>query len=410
MLRLVRPFLAAVFLSIPALSNAADVTWTGASDDLWDTAANWSPTGAPTSGDTAVFGAVPTSNQTIVLTQPSYTLTGLVFQDSGFFLQETGTTATTLTITGGAISSDNGQSISNLIVPTLTVMTAVDNTITVTGDSTSELELGDLSVTGTGTFTANVVSSLCLGGATSITGAFVKTGVGEVCTEQGLTAQSTTVQNGLFMVEGNSSLGHVVVSSAGTVSIMASATTSAHSVTIAGVVEVGLFADNGEVLVADQSVTVQNGGSLTGFGTVQSNVTVEAGGRLAPADPADHNNQGALTIEGDVDFQINSIALFTIVAPNVLQGGLSITGNLTLAGLLSMNDTAEVGLYTLIDFTGDLTGSFAGLVDTVDGYNYNIIYNANSVQVSVTAVPEPGTIGLVVIGGCAVLFRLRRRC
>src|SRR5690606_30769555 len=130
-------------------SYADDVNWTGATDDLWDTPGNWSPAGVPTAADTAVFGAVPASNLTIELSQPSYTLTGLVFQDSGFFLQETDTT--TLNITGGTISSDSAQSDSNVVVPTLVVMSANDNAITVSGAGDHELEFGDLNIIGTGT-------------------------------------------------------------------------------------------------------------------------------------------------------------------------------------------------------------------------------------------------------------------
>ena len=201
----------------------------------------------------------------------------------------------------------------------------------------------------------------------------------------------------------------ITVSSGGSVVIAGGSTASAQSLTIAGSVEVGSFSGNGEVLVVGQGVTLQNGGRLTGLGTIQSDITVQAGGQFAPGSIYD---VGSLAVIGNVGFQNGSIAVFSIPAPNVLNGSLSIDGNLTLNGLLSLSSTAELGVYTLINFTGDLAGTFSGVVDTVAGYDYELIYTANSVELTVTTaspVPEPST--YAALAGFAVLgsAKIRRR-
>lgn len=380
---------------------SADFTWTGATGD-WDDAANWSPSGPPGISDTAIIGAVDTAVTAIDLGQAAYSLEGLSFQSGGYDLIEAAG-GTTITVTGGTVHSQDDDFSFNGIFATLS-LTAPASTISVQGMD-HELDLDD--VTASGDLTTDVEGFLCLGGATTVTGAFVKTGIGETCT-MGMTASSATVKDGLFTVENDSNLGSVSIETVGMMVIDYGATVTATSVETSGfLVLSAIYADMG-TFEATNGVTVKQDGVLIGGGNIIGDVIVEAGGDLeagAILDP-----ELPLKIVGDLSLQTDSIMRIDIVDSTTMLGLVSVDGDINLAGSLCVCNSGEIGLYTLLEYTGTLTGTFAGIINALPEFDYEIIYNDldNTVQLSITAVPEPSTAALAALSGMIVFARRRR--
>lgn len=389
------------FVALVPAGFSADFTWTGATGD-WDDAANWSPSGPPGSSDTAIIGAVDTAVTAIDLGQPAYSLEGLSFQSGGYDLLEA-LGGTTITVTGGTVHSQDDDPSFNTIQASL-ALTAPASTISVQGFD-HELDLDD--VNASGDLTTDVEGFLCLGGATTVTGAFVKTGFGETCTA-GMTATSATVKEGVFTVEGDSNLGSVSIETVGGMLIDYGATVIASKVETSGfLVLSGIVADMGTIEAAD-GVTVKQDGVLMGGGKIIGDVVVEAGGDLeagAVLDP-----ESPLNIVGDLALQTDSIMRIDIIDPTTMLGLVSVDGDITLAGNLCVCNSGEVGLYTLIEYTGTLTGTFADIINTLPEFDYEIIYNDldNTVQLSITAIPEPSSAALAALSGIVFLARRKR--
>lgn len=388
------------FMALAPVGFAADFTWTGATAD-WDDAANWSPAGPPGASDAAIIGAVDTAVSGIDLGQAAYSLQELNFQSGGYDLLEAAG-GTTITV-GGTVHSQDDDSSVNIVAATLS-LAAPASTIRVQGVN-HELDLDDVHTAGD--LTTDVDGFLCLGGTTSVTGAFIKNGGGETCTA-GMTASSATVNDGLFSVENDSNLGSVSVEFLGTMLIDYGATVTTTTVEASGFLVVSGLAGGMGTLEATNGVTIKQDGLLTGAGNILGDVIVEAGGDLEAGAVLDPTSP--LEIVGDLSLQTDSIMRIDIIDPTLMLGLVSVDGDITLAGDLCVCNSGEVGLYTLIEYTGTLTGTFADIINTLPEFDYEIIYNDvdNIVQLSVTAVPEPTTAALATLGGIVVLARRRR--
>jgi len=178
------------------------------------------------------------------------------------------------------------------------------------------------------------------------------------------------------------------------------------------------------------SVEVQNGGALGGDGYIalggSNTISVLAGGVISPG----QNGLGTLTLNGGA----TSGAILSLASGSSFEFDLG-AGNASdriafwnYAGasdlLLSDNvinfTGAQEGVYTLFSFFSDhgLTSVDSGLTGGLnlagftglEGFEASIDYGASGITLTLTAVPEPGTMAL--LGVCAVaglLVKLRRR-
>lgn len=157
---------------------------------------------------------------------------------------------------------------------------------------------------------------------------------------------------------------------------------------------------------------VWNGGSIDGDSTISVNNALLNQGLVTPGIYGDDAATGTLTLQGD--YQQGADGNLTLrIAGNPTHDALSIDGSLSLDGTLELIATdgyqPTVGdTFAILDWTGDLEGEFAN-IDTFDlgeGYEWNLddLYNQGTISI---AVPEPGSLALLGLGGLTLLRRRR---
>ncbi|MEO5735632.1 MAG: S8 family serine peptidase [Rubrivivax sp.] len=152
-------------------------------------------------------------------------------------------------------------------------------------------------------------------------------------------------------------------------------------------------------------VTV-NAGMLGGNATVAGNLTNLAG-IVSPGE----GGVGMLTVNGSFLQLAGGLLAMDI------QGGLSdllvVGGPASFAGRVGVTFAggfSSAGLFTLVSATA-YSGQFALEVSGLDsGYVANLLYTGAGVQLSVTAVPEPQTVALLLAGLGVIGAMARRRC
>lgn len=180
----------------------------------------------------------------------------------------------------------------------------------------------------------------------------------------------------------------------------------------------GTLLINGNQTAANGAVTVGNGaslnGTLGGIGTIGGNTTIQSGSTLSPGDPASAGGVGTLSFNGDLHSASGSTWLIDLVAGISGSSDLvSVAGNLDFGGTnLSMNFTGtyEFGkVYTIASY-GTLSGSFHNLsegafVDPSQLYTISYGARTSAGAITLTAVPEPGTVGFLLLFSLVFLGR-----
>lgn len=177
--------------------------------------------------------------------------------------------------------------------------------------------------------------------------------------------------------------------------------------------------------VGGGNYAINAGGTLGGNGSISSAVTVNDGGAIAPGNSPGVLSVGSLTLATGADLvvELNGTSSYD---------QLNVTGSTSIAGadlLASLNYAPKLGdiLYILKNDGSDaIGGTFAGLAQ--DGvinllsstdqrtYAFRISYTANAEltqptdgnDISLTAVPEPGATGAVLLAMGGILSRRRR--
>jgi len=186
----------------------------------------------------------------------------------------------------------------------------------------------------------------------------------------------------------------------------------------------GTLIVNGDQSTATGAVSVADTTTLGGIGSVGGATTFASGSTLSPGTSAGNISQAldfaSLTMAAGsfwlVDL-VNAVANDSDLVSVVNSGGLSISGALTI-NEVSGTFTETTG-YRIASYTGALGGlgrfsndNGSGLITSGVGNTWSINYNNGGfiTLTSLTAVPEPGTLGLlgVALGGFFVR-RFRRR-
>ena len=199
----------------------------------------------------------------------------------------------------------------------------------------------------------------------------------------------------------------VVKSGAGTW-VLSGASSYTGGTTING----GLLAVNGSL--ANTAVSVTSGSTLGGSGSIAGAVTVL--GTLAPG-----NSPGTLTISNGLTLDGGSFLSFEIDAADPSSSVLNdlITGvtDLTLGGTLNLSGNGDFTALTegtswrLIDFSGGLIDNILtiGTAPTLaSGLSFSVDTSTAN-QVNLVIVPEPGSLGLAVLGLAVTSLLAARR-
>jgi len=364
-------------------ANAADFSWTGG-NSTWITSGNWSPSGPPGVGDTALFNQV-------FLNQPNLTVGSTV----GTLHMATGVVQNvTISANAGAVLSISALSI-------LGTGFLVDNTNAATLTISA-----DLGVNNNQAWTNNSGNLFTVSGNISLSGnALTVNGTGNTL----ISGVIAGVANGSTLTKDGT----------GTLTLTGNDTFTRGTTVNGGTLLVNNTAGSG-------AVTVNNTGStLGGIGTISGAVTVNAGANIAPGNGGNSTailTTGALTLASTSNFRVDingTTAGSGYDRLNVATGGVTITGSNVV---VTVGTTLAVGqTFTILSkvAAGAITGTFAGIPQggTVVGSNgtvFSVSYtggDGNDIVLTVVAapVPEPSTWigGALAIAGLA--FQQRRR-
>ena len=367
----------------------ANFSWTGVTAAGWNSPGNWSPSGPPGVGDTALFDGV-------------------------FFNQPNLTTGNT--------------------VGTLHMATGVTQNVTISADPGATLNISGLGIVGTGilidntnAFTLTISATLGINNSQAWTN-----NSGNLFTVSGRVAlggNAVTV-NGTGdtrisgTVSGTGSVSDLIKDGSGTLTLTGTNTYSGGTVVTGGTLLVNNTAGSG---TGTGSVTVTGSGTtLGGTGIISGPVTIFEGASVAPGNGGNNTGTlqtGTLTLSPTANFRvdINGTTLGTFDQIQVNTGGVIILNSnlvVTVGTTLSLGQT-----FTILNKVpvGAIFGTFAGIPQggTVTGSNgtvFQVSYTGgtgNDIVLTVVqpAVPEPSTwmAGALATAGLAFTQRHRLR-
>jgi MYXO-CTERM domain-containing protein len=310
----------------------------------------------------------------------------------------TGTTLGLVTVSGGTVTGagllSNGLVLNSGAV---TGSTTVNGSVTVNG--------GDFG--GSGTINGNLAAIAgTVDGSAAVNGNV--TIAGSTVTGTHAISGNVAISSGSFTAGAGSTLGSLNVTGtgayagssaiAGAVELDAGTIAGTHTIGGNYTQNGGAFSGTSAIGTAGSPVAVTiNAGSFSGNHTIYGSFTTAAGSNAALA-PHNGASAGTLTINGAVTLDHSTTLNFNL-GPAGTTGSndndfINIAGPLSLDGTLNVNALGGfgVGTYTLIDYTGALSGAGLSLGTTPGlGFNYAIdTTTANEINLDVTGMYPAG--------------------
>jgi len=298
----------------------------------------------------------------------------------------------------------------------------------VSGDTYGTQQIGGSNTSGTATFSGPIVlhNSVTInsaaGGTVNVSGPISQgstTGIYAAENEAvNGTPGVTLTGSGIVQFSGtNTYLGGTTVNG-GTLVVSGSLAGSATVASAASMEVDGVLSSTGSTTI--------NGGVLQGNGFVGA-ITAN-GGTVSPGLTAANAGSAndTLTAGGDVNLSGSTTFALRIGTTSATTNDALVTsgnfnaGGATLSLSLSGNintPSAQNNVYTIVTAGSAPTGTFAGLPSdgsTIDingftfAINYDVGVGGNSDTLTLTAIPEPGTFGLI-LGGMGMLIAIQRK-
>jgi autotransporter-associated beta strand protein len=301
---------------------------------------------------------------------------------------------------------------------------------------------------GAGALTVNNDSTLALGSYNATVGA-VTLKSGSITGSGTLTGTSYTVSSGTIAPTLAGTGVTLTKTGAGSVTLNAAETFTGKTTVSAGTlilgsgaslasteINLGTRASQGTLNAsAAGGITIGNGQTLAGYGTVVGNTTIASGGSLKPG-----NSPGILGVTGNLTLNSGSTSIFEVAGSGAGVGfdQVNVTGALTYGGVLKLDITGSYNMVTafqnyLFNF-GSQTGAFSSVKYSLNGSGWSDLnyYAANNTWqmwdnsgLSVgadngyiginlntgmlTVVPEPSIWALLVVGVSTLMILRRRR-
>ncbi len=385
--------------STSAKATTTTYTWTGAKSNLFSNTGNWSP--ALSAGNSipgiAAFGSSTGGFTTLVDDMGNAANPYDITFASG---------APALTIEGGTAGT-NGELATTNAVQILGGGNSLTNNSTNAQTFAAGLRITFFDYLSPSASNANVTVTGNFNFDGGIGFSNAKNGGGTNSYPPNLTfaAGSTTTVSGVISGGSTTGTAYGNITADGTSLQLSGANTYVGSTTLnAGVLDLengtnGSATGNGAVTL--------NAGTLEGNGSSSGATTIAGTGvTLSPT--------GTLSL-GSLDFSGNAATLaFTLGTSS----SLIKTGALSLANGSSVNVTAGtgfgVGTYQLIDYSSLANAADLGtwtLGNVPAGFNYQLTNNAatSSIDLTVTATPEPAAFGFFGLGAVGLLLARRKR-
>ncbi|WP_075090057.1 PEP-CTERM sorting domain-containing protein [Verrucomicrobium spinosum] len=248
---------------------------------------------------------------------------------------------------------------------------------------------------------------------TGNTGAAVSN-AGEVTAVAGGRVNINSISRRSDATSGSAGLDTITKTGAGIVALTGTSNYSGQTnVNIGTLLVNGVLSSTSPNAASVGAVIVSTAARLGGTGTINRAVTIQNGGILSAGDldAAGISLGGKLTLGAGLTLNSTSVLNFDLSTPNsLLDDEISVTGNLTLDGVLNITNLGGLGngSYKLFDYTGTLTDNLLSIGTAPGGFSYSIDTTsfANAVYVNVT--PEPGMASLFGLGLAALIWRRRR--
>ncbi len=359
--------LVATVLTLPFKAQAAEITWTGASNTTFNTAGNWSPGVVPGGSDVAIFGASVTANQPNLTTNQG--LGGLkFFSSSGGWTMSGASTLSVDGTTAGFIDDSFNTGGTDTINGSLNLLGNNGSTVFNGGGGGG----GNLSILGT--LSVNSGGSLKIASGTVTVAAaatgFGKDGPGTLVISGATTSGGITLSGGKLIIGNSASLGTgtFVFSRAGE---LQASTDVIITNTVTGPQGLGLFA----TVSGSNNITFT--GNWNGAGSDMFLANSLASGKtlsLSNVAIASGTTGKAFAILGTGDTVINGVISNGSTGASGASGmNFGSTGTTTLKGASTYtgSTTISAGKVTLNGATGSLVSTSAMTFAGSGIFNYD---------------------------------------
>jgi len=388
-----------VFLTVGVVNvNAALKTWDGSSSLNWNTAANWTPSGVPTSSDDVV---IPNNFNVTVNTAAvcaNFTING--GNKNNLITISTGQS---LTVSGEVtIGAGNGSSLDKAIVVGNGTLTA--GSVTMANNGNNDLDSYISVLTGTVNVLGNITmngsadrnqivflgaGTLNIGGTGTITGGTISN---DRWSAVALT-RGTVNYNGSTQTVGNYNYYHLTVSGSNTKTLQ-------NGASIGGNLNIG---DETTLDIGSNSLTVNGnttigGGSsgnlmISGYNTARiftGLVTINAGGTWNNSVSSPVTFRGGITNNGT--FTAGNTYTYTFdTNAQSLNGNLDMSGSTVVVTGINLTNYGTLTLGSALNGSGALINSSSGTLNTEGSGYINISTLTNQGTFTITSTGGFGT-------------------